>query len=75
MPKSKGSSAAEGPEKASSRKAMQAKRRELLELRTRWKVADEAGKRISEERKVLKARIDALVAETKSSPAGKDDDI
>ena len=51
------------PEKANPDKATNEKRRELLEMRIRWKIADETVRRVMEERKELRARIEALSGE------------
>jgi hypothetical protein len=50
-------------EKAAPDRATNEKRRELLETRIRWKIADETVRRVMEERKELRARIEALSAE------------
>ncbi len=41
------------------------KKRELLEMRILWKFVDEEARRRTDERKVLKERIDALAAEVR----------
>lgn len=63
--KSAGGSLPESPQDAT----LQSKRRELFELRIRWKIANDAAKKSLEERKVIKARIDAITAELKPAPA------
>ena len=49
----------------SEKTAGASKKRELLELKFRAKIADETFKKVGEERKELKARIGALTAEIK----------
>jgi hypothetical protein len=44
-----------------------AKRRALLEMRIRWKIIDEIARKYQDERKSLKAQMDALAAELKTS--------
>jgi len=39
------------------------KRRELLETRLRWKIADETVRRVTDERRALRARIVELTAD------------
>ena len=68
MAKSTTVSKGAAPQKPPLDAALLAKRRELFELRIRWKIADEATKKFAEERKDFKARIDALAAEVKGAP-------
>jgi len=49
--------------KAGVTKIERDKRRELSELRLRWKISDETIKKFTDERKILKTRIDALATE------------
>ena len=63
----KSSAKATTEKKEAASKATQAKRRELLELRLRCKFVDELAKQYSNERKELRARIDALSKEVGSS--------
>ena len=44
-------------------KMLHEKRRELLETRLRWKIADETVRRVTDERRALRARIVELTAD------------
>lgn len=58
------------PEKDPEQTTTRAKRRELQEVRIRWKLAGDTAKKATQDRKELKARMDALSAELK--PASSD---
>lgn len=63
MAKSTTTSMGAAPQRPLLDTALLTKKRELFELRIRWKIADEATRKFAEERKDFKARIDMLAAE------------
>lgn len=69
MPKSNETNVDASQKGGPKRTGAQSKRHELMEVRIRWKIANETANKANQDRKAFKARMDALSAELKAAPA------